>query len=84
MPSHYPQRGERGGRRPPSERQRGPEGTESTEQSLKESEEIQILYFYYNVRPFRENFRKICALLLLTPILDLSKKIPVKFAHFYF
>ena len=35
-----PQRGERGGRRPPSERRRGPEGTESTEQSLKESEEI--------------------------------------------
>ena len=26
----------------PSERRRGPEGTESTEQSLKESEEIQI------------------------------------------
>ena len=27
----------------PSERRRGPEGTEETEQSLKESEEIQIL-----------------------------------------
>ena len=39
----YPQRGERGGRRPPSERRRGPEGTEETKQSLKESEEIQIL-----------------------------------------
>ena len=41
--SHYPQRGEGGGRRPPTERRRGPEGTEETEQSLKESEEIQIL-----------------------------------------
>ena len=31
----YPQRGEGGGRRPPTERRRGPEGPESTEQSLK-------------------------------------------------
>ena len=30
-----PQRGEGGGRRPPTERRRGPEGPESTEQSLK-------------------------------------------------
>ena len=40
---HYPQQGERGGRKPTSEHRQGPEGTESAEQSLKESEEIQIL-----------------------------------------
>ena len=71
----------------PSERRRGPEGTEETEQSLKESEEIQIhLKSNSNIYtgPFGQISVKNGNFHFWTSILDPSDQYPSKMAIFTF